>query len=375
MLDRFKLVTQIANCRQNIVARQDDQLALALNAWQEVIADQNFITYLLQTKSPHSVPIWQGELGEFRQFEHQKIDYLVVASDGSQIYPDRHMGTNYYLINTGVITIDYHHQVSSSVNMTTNPYFFTDAGQLNSGIVDFIDSKRHELEINNGFRAIMQAKQDLGGLAQDLFFYLADGSLIAWHLFGKNDELCERFLPVYMSQLQDFYQHQIPFIGYISLPNSTDIINLLRLKLSENSHDNSCDKLDGLVDIDLLNIVLPPYQFTTWFKSQVSAVLTYPTHLRPYFAYFNTGNEVARIEVPAWLVADECLLALCMQMVVDQVKKGYGYPVALAEAHQLAAIKTPDRDFFYQTINQIIKQKPHAGNISRKLRQKRIMGI
>jgi hypothetical protein len=371
MLDRFKLVTQIASRRQTIVSRQDDQLALAIATWQQIVNDSDFKARLVQTKLPWGVPSWQGELGLFRQFEHQKIDYLVVSADGSQIYPDRHMGTNYYLINTGVITVDYHHQVSSSVSMDSNPYFFTDAGQLNSGIVDFIDSKRHELEINAGFKAIMQAKQDLGGLRQDLFFYLADGSLIAWHLFGKNDELCERFLPLYMAQLQDFYQHRIPFIGYISLPNSTDLINLLRAKLSENLQD----EITGLVDIDLLNTILQPYQFTTWFKSQVSAVITYPAHLRPYFAYFNSGHEIARIEVPAWIIADELLLDLCMQIIVDQVQKGYGYPVALAEAHQLAVIKTPDRDFFYQTINQIIKQKPHARHISRKLRQKRVMGI
>jgi hypothetical protein len=40
-------------------------------------------------------------------------------------------------------------------------------------------------------------------------------------------------------------------------------------------------------------------------------------------------------------------------LVLDQCMKGLGYPIALAEAHEQAVVKGPDRDFFYHLIQKM----------------------
>lgn len=398
MLDRFKLITQVSQKANLIDSNQDLQLNLALGTWQAIITDPTFKTKLLAANLPFSVPAWLGELGEMCQLEPQKIDYTVVSCDGSQVYPDRHMGSNFYLINTGLIVLRYH--ASSSVAVLSTPYFFTDIKQAIGSIADYVDSKRHELEMQDGYQAVLQELESQ--VAPSI--YLVDGSLIAWHLFGKSDDLREQFLPTYLAQLTLFLDQSVPVVGYVSLPNSTDLINLLRAKLSDFNLAKSDIKkrehpavsgeawepvegfasqqdinqqsiLPELTDSDLLAAILPAGCFTVWFASQVAAIKDYPQDLKIYFTYYNTGHEIARIEVPAFVFASPVLLKLSMQVVVDQVTKGYGYPVALSEAHQQAVIKSQDRDFFYQVIRQFSPAKNHTGQISRKLRYKQTMSF
>lgn len=366
MLDRLKLVKQITANVTNIAYQQDNKFERVLQIWRQIIADQHFKTQLLVAKLNFSVPDWQGELGQVLQIDSQKVSYTIVASDGSQIYPDRHMGSNFYLINTGIAIIRYNE--NASADFSSEPYFFTNLDGFEGNIADYVDSKRHELEIADGLKKIINESAPL--------IYLADGSLIAWHLFGKGENLQDRFTPTYLQQLEKFYTQQIPFVGYISLPNSTELVNLVRAKVCnfKISKDENWD-LNSVTDADLMTAILQPGQFTNWFYSNVAAAKNYPEHLRPHFAYYHTGNEIARIEVPAWIVNDQDLLYFCMQVIVDQACKGYGYPVVLAEAHQQAVVKTPDRNFFYQVINQITTNRVTNNNISRKLKQKKIMPI
>ena len=67
-----------------------------------------------------------------------------------------------------------------------------------------------------------------------------------------------------------------------------------------------------------------------------------------YFYYLNSGEEIARVEVPQWAAKNEELLALGHSMIVEQCKKGQGYPVAISEAHEQAVISGPDRQVFKQ---------------------------
>ena len=234
--------------------------------------------------------------------------------------------------------------------------------------------------MQDGFLAVQHELE----LAPEIFnlpiVYLVDGSLISWHLFGKSEALSEQFLPQYLEQLKLFLIKKMPIIGYVSLPNSTDLINLLRAKIANFNFTSTQDlnqqmSLAGLVDADLLARVLPAGYFTGWFVSQVNAIKNYPADLKIYFAYFNTGYEIARIEIPQFVFIDLNLLSLSVQTVLDQIVKGYGYPVVLSEAHQQAVIKSQDRDFFYQVINQFSQAGNQSNQISRKLHHKQIMNF
>jgi hypothetical protein len=62
-------------------------------------------------------------------------------------------------------------------------------------------------------------------------------------------------------------------------------------------------------------------------------------------------------------------------VILDQSIKGRGYPVCLAEAHEQAVVKGPDRDFFYHVLQKVgIEQKQHYV-VSQKSLKKRGIGI
>jgi hypothetical protein len=64
------------------------------------------------------------------------------------------------------------------------------------------------------------------------------------------------------------------------------------------------------------------------------------------------GTEVARIEFPEWVAEDALLLDTALSLVLAQVQKGYGYPVALAEAHNQAVVRGGDRARFFALLEQ-----------------------
>jgi len=64
------------------------------------------------------------------------------------------------------------------------------------------------------------------------------------------------------------------------------------------------------------------------------------------------GTEVARVEFPGWVLDDRALLDDALSLVLAQVQKGYGYPVALAEAHNQAVVRGGDRTRFFALLEQ-----------------------
>ena len=87
------------------------------------------------------------------------------------------------------------------------------------------------------------------------------------------------------------------------------------------------------------------------------------------------GNEIGRVEIPAWVAWDEQLVDVVAQTMIDQCIKGHGYPVVLAEAHEQAVVKGPDRDFFYHLLHKIGMERHVRPVLSQKVIKKRGIGI
>ncbi|MGL4501686.1 MAG: DNA double-strand break repair nuclease NurA, partial [Planktothrix sp.] len=103
-----------------------------------------------------------------------------------------------------------------------------------------------------------------------------------------------------------------------------------------------------------------------------SSILELYEHHQIYFCYVNMGSEIARLEVPAWVVENSDQLELALGMVMAQVQKGYGYPVVLAEAHNQAVVKGGDRTRFFTMLEQqMIKAGLKNVGISYKEARKR----
>ncbi len=69
-----------------------------------------------------------------------------------------------------------------------------------------------------------------------------------------------------------------------------------------------------------------------------------------YFFYLRVDGEIARVEIPQWAARDENLLNLTHSLVLDQCRRGQGYPVALSEAHEQAVVTGADRENFWQLV-------------------------
>jgi NurA-like 5'-3' nuclease len=109
--------------------------------------------------------------------------------------------------------------------------------------------------------------------------------------------------------------------------------------------------------------------------SKAKIVEEYPDHLKPYFIYLDVGKEIARIEIPAWIAQQSEFVDSICSVVLDQSLKGNGYPVCLAEAHEQAVIKSPDRDFFNHLICKLGVEHKKRMYRSQKSIKKRTMGI
>jgi len=68
------------------------------------------------------------------------------------------------------------------------------------------------------------------------------------------------------------------------------------------------------------------------------------------FFYIKVGDEIARVEVPQWIALDESRLNMVHSIVLDQCRRGHGYPIALSEAHEQAVINTDEREYFWQLV-------------------------
>lgn len=98
-------------------------------------------------------------------------------------------------------------------------------------------------------------------------------------------------------------------------------------------------------------IRLEPGQRSPLWKSSARIQEFYGDHAI-HFCYVNVGSEIARVEVPAWVATDEDMLQSALSLVLGQVQKGYGYPVALAEAHNQAVVRGGDRARFFALLEQ-----------------------
>jgi len=78
-----------------------------------------------------------------------------------------------------------------------------------------------------------------------------------------------------------------------------------------------------------------------------------------------------RIEIPQWVAQDEKRLNLVHTLVLDQCKRGQGYPVALGEAHEKAVITGADRENFCRLVEaQLIAEHLPTSRFGQKQSKK-----
>jgi len=297
-------------------------------------------------------------------------DYLAVGVDGSQIQPDRHLPLWSYLINVGVALVRY--GAAPEARLFSEPTWHYRPDEL--VLTDPADSSR-QVRVEGAVLAARRFLKELGKgveLAEAApaglpVLVLLDGSLVMWGLAGRRvegfvrEQLIRHGLLPLFDRLHRLVERgrRVVAAGYISRPQSAEVVNALRLFIcpfdptacaahcpSRSAFDGrACDDVGGVLDADLFR-GLGPGERTGLFESQSSVVRELYGPHRVGFFYLNAGPEVARVEVPWFVAEDPDLLGLCHALVWDQARRGVGYPAVLAEAHEQAVIRGPDRELF-----------------------------
>jgi len=376
MLNRTKLITQVQDVSSQLFVSFASEHNIARGVWKRIANDPTFASKAKAADLPWRMPTWSGKLDETFEVEPGLMAYHAVSVDGSQIYPDRHQGTACYLINVGSVVISYGTS-GFPVHLDSVPYVF--AGEAAHGDLaispEYVNCLRQEYEFAAGLELSKKIKEERG--ADIPLVFLFDGSLIFWHLASKEEELKQAFLSRYMALLQSLYVTQTLCAGYISLPKGKDLVNLIRAALCEfdAASTEAHTLVDHVVDTTVADFFLRPFTRSIVFKSTSEICSEYPPHLQPHFFYLHVGDEIARIELPAWIAENDEYITTIARVMVDQALKGRGYPVVIAEAHEQAVVKGPDREFFYQLIAKCGIEQKQRLTLSCKSMRKRGIGI
>jgi hypothetical protein len=310
-----------------------------------------------------------------------------IATDGSQILPDRHELAGCYLLNIGIVVL--HYGTGERPLLTNRPQLFYREedtyrewnGRRIAVNTEIVSARRSALEIRE---LAIYAEQTA---PHHTLAGLSDGTLILWPLEGKPRDFQQEILSVYRESFDAMQAHRMPFLGYISQPRSADVVNVLRVALCPENPTN-CDKcpykaagrelpcapLEGVTDAALFAGVLREGERSPIFKSSSAILADYGPHT-VYFFYVHVGPEVARVEIPQWVARDAALLDFVHAVVYDQARKGQGYPVSLAEAHEQAVIRGPEREQFYRLLEHRYVRQGLTVTISRKAFKKRHASI
>ena len=300
----------------------------------------------------------------------------VVATDGSQIFPDRHVDPACYLLNVGRVALQYGTLDPPLISAEpTLRYRQQDLDELAEDAADqspldltteVVSALRDELELRWLFQTA-EAERRSGRPV----LAIADGTLIRWMLRGmKNRRLEDRLLARYVAELDRFRAAGIPVCSYVSRPNNAEVVNLLRFHLGEDDWDPGPGTLRGLLDRHLFEHELAEAERSTVFLSRSEVLTRYGEHRIVAF-YVRGCGEVGRVEMPEWVAAQPEWIDLVHAVVLDQCEKGGGYPIILQEAHQRAVVKAQEREVFYHILARQARQAgavvpTHSGKAASK---------
>lgn len=392
MLDYSKLLEQIEQVGVDSINEISERPVLenAQNAYSD--ASINLDAFLNAMDENRDLVLWPvakplSSFGSIEMIEPAPVKYTVVGVDGSQIMPSHHEVHSCYLLNIGICAITYGEPqkplLDSIPRLHHRPedlYPLVDRRRIHIDEL-YVSLERTVFELESLAHASIEAKERGYPVVA-----LYDGSIIPWSIDKMSAGYQDSFVIRVENAIGLLKAASIPLLGYISQSRSSDVVNMLRTyicpyelsKCSEHCGHLSeesfpCSKIWPLTDRALYDHELEINQFGPVFLSSAKASNYLADEIKVCFSYAKFMSEVARLEMPKWVFDNLELLNLAMAACAQQVKKGYGYPVVLAEAHHLAVIKSQDRDQFFDMITRhLVTLGARRVRISPKERNKRL---
>ena len=390
MLDLSKLAGQMRGLSQHLTQEAEanrQRLQLGLKHLESAFDNQN---ELVQTQQKWRDRILFANATPVEPL-HTCIDIMVppkthtiIATDGSQIAPNHHEIAYCYLLNIGRVVLHYgqnkHPILDSLPEIFYRPEDLYMSRKWGIRTEEWMSYRRTASEaVVLSELAIAAANYGEMGKWGDgeisekkstpstPTLAMVDGSLIYWFLEQLPFDAREHILPPILQSWKDLRDAGIPLMGYLSASRSIEGMNFFRLSACPHKAPDCmsfcpnqtekipCKVFEGLRDSSLWSTQLKPGQRSPLWKSN-SRILDLYENQQIYFCYVHVGTEIARVEFPSWVVENTEMFEESLGLMLAQVHKGYGYPVALAEAHNQAVVRGGDRSRFFGLLErQMIK--------------------
>jgi len=309
-------------------------------------------------------------------------EYVALASDGSHVDVDRHSPVSCYLLNLGRVRIRYGSHPEA--DLASQPELAFEDERL--VLSDRSDASREDVLSGNLLAALRSVREveALARLAAEEdsglpTLALLDGTLVLWGLARKEFRgeikrvLLDEGIIRALDDLKTLAsQKPIALASYISHPDASEVVHTLRLAVCplpqgqpprpvdcrrcprEADEPRPCDAVGLSSDRPLFRALLAPGQRSAVFRRKHKTPGSieeafYGQHSVAFF-YLRTPDgvpdDIARVEMPLWIGQDEQKVGLLHALLIDQCRRGLGYPLAIMEAHEQAVIGGPERETF-----------------------------
>lgn len=294
----------------------------------------------------------------------------LIATDGSQIMPDRHAAYLYYLINVGGIV--YHHGDSRPPETFTVPQLVyppddndLDTFNISSGAVSI---ERDVKEIETLARQTFHHRHD-----SNLTLAVLDQRLLYWPI-GSEGVAENAAVTEWGNHMTGIRQAEALLCGYIDRPGSIGVTTLLKSVTAVSDPQFNWRLLgtqkatQGLTDRDLFGALLAPGQ-----RSKVFVYVSPPNNTfaeqdpanEVCFFYVNpasSGQQIARVDIPRWVAENEGAVTAVHALIIDQCRLLGDYPYVLARADETAVVGRQDASELNFMIDVIMERHGlHAG--------------
>jgi hypothetical protein len=298
---------------------------------------------------------------------------VVIAADGSQIYPDHNASGLYYLLNIGVLT--YFHGIDHIPHQQTLPsVYYTDSHML--------DEQRQLISNRtvNSRRTVAEIRElwhRAGEYRHETMPILAvhDGNLLKF--FGGSDIADSgSLINEYMGLLVGLQDTNTLLCGYVDNPRSSYLISLLHLLdlAPENITDaylRTDGDLEGLTDAMIMERLLK--------AGERSAVMVQNSPTNYEYKQFNPSHEIAvfyvnvaqgktphiaRVDMPVWVARDGRAVDAIHSLLLAQCRmQGLRpYPYALTRADELAYISGREKE----QVESLVRRELMKNNVRQK---------
>jgi hypothetical protein len=305
---------------------------------------------------------------------------LILAADGSQIYPDPHGAVLYWLTNIGVFA--YIHGSDELPEIISEPQLFyedKDVRETDGRLIATaaINAHRAVFEMQLLARETMQRRHLIRPLIA-----MYDGPLLGF-IMGKDVPKAAELANDYHEAIAVLHDIRAGLLGYVDRPKSTFLVStiyLMSLGEAEITRTNlqTAGKFEGLSDRDLYQYILQPGDRCGMMVQQSPQNKMYKERDEAQevaFFYMNVSAShqepyLARIEMPMWVARDKALVDAIQGLVYSQCQITDRYPYALTRADEIAVVHTHEKRALDEMIGIELLRNKQTLEMSQKLNAK-----